>query len=80
MAEINLQMLMHMVERALDDLRLVKESQARIERYVARAERRDAEGLAMHAETRLGLADQGAAYNELKDRVERIERRLDIVE
>jgi hypothetical protein len=47
MAEASLEIIMIAVQRLLDDVRLLKEGQGRIERYMARSERRDAENLAM---------------------------------
>jgi hypothetical protein len=60
-----------MLHRLLEDMRMLKEGQARIERHIARAERRDANNLAAHA-------DHLQSVTELRERIERIERRLDI--
>jgi hypothetical protein len=78
MADVSLEMPMIAVQRLLDDMRLVKEGQTRIERYMARSERRDAENLAMQAENRIGQADHSAQITQLAERVERIERRLEL--
>jgi hypothetical protein len=78
MPDVSLEMPMIAVQRLLDDMRLVKESQIRIERYMARSERRDAENLAMQAENRIGQADHSAQITQLAERVERIERRLEL--
>jgi hypothetical protein len=78
MADVSLEMLMIAVQRALDDLRVLKESMTRVERYMARSERRDAENLAMQAESRIAHADHSAEITRLNERVERIERRLEL--
>jgi hypothetical protein len=80
MADVTLDMLMFAVSRALDDLRLLKEGMGRVEKHLARSERRDAENLAMQAESRLGHADHSAQIADLVERIERIERRLELRE
>ena len=71
MADIDLAMVGVMLQRLLDDARLLKEGQARIERHIARAERRDADNLAAHA-------DHLQSVTELRERIERIEHRLEL--
>jgi hypothetical protein len=80
MTDVSLEMLMTMTQRLLEDMRLMKDSMVRVERFISRVERRDAENLAMHAETRIGNADHGTQLTELKQRLDRIERRLDLSE
>lgn len=45
MADVSLEMLMVMLQRLLEDVRLLKDAMTRVERYVARSDRRDAETL-----------------------------------
>jgi hypothetical protein len=78
MPEVTLDLLMIAVQRALDDLRLLKDAVSRVERHAARWERRDAELLAMIAEDRAVHADELDRINQLAERVDRIERRLEL--
>jgi len=71
MADIDLAMIGVMLQRLLDDVRLLKDGQQRIERHIARSERRDADNLAAHA-------DHLQAVTDLRERIDRIERRLDL--
>jgi hypothetical protein len=80
MAEVNLEMLQVAIFRALDELRLLREGMARVEKHLSRSERRDAENLAMRAEDRLAQADHSHQIAELGERLERVERRLELRE